>query len=172
MSAWPKGEWAIDPGPWRPEDPSLFTIEHTLSSPPSMERWAGVTGESKWVKFVRRNRPGRLRGEVTTPDLAEGDGCQHMESADRLFPECPSCGMATLHPGEQSGWTCWNCGAAPESALEMPTLALAGSVYECRWCSSTSTRLVSEPGRTARGVWQVFHCGSCGATHARYIRSD
>ncbi|HEV2166167.1 MAG TPA: hypothetical protein VGS23_04210 [Thermoplasmata archaeon] len=91
------------------------------------------------------------------------------EASESLFPECPSCGMATLHPGERSGWTCWNCGAAPETPSGTPIPATRGSVYVCRWCRSTSTRLVSEPGRTHRGVWQVFHCQGCGATHARYL---
>ncbi len=94
-----------------------------------------------------------------------------MESAEKLFPECPSCGMATLHPGERSGWTCWNCGATPETPFELPVRAEPGVRYPCRWCHEKATRLVSEPGRTARGTWQVLHCRSCGATYAQYLRA-
>lgn len=92
-----------------------------------------------------------------------------LDRAEKLYPECPSCGMATLHPGERTGWSCWNCGAAPESLLEIPARAAPGSVYPCRWCGGTTTRLISEPGRSDRGVWQVLHCTACGATHARYV---
>ncbi len=91
-------------------------------------------------------------------------------SSGALFPACPSCGMNTLHPGESGGWTCWNCGAVPTDEEAFPPLAVEGATYPCRWCGRVATRLVSEPGRTPRGVWQVMACDACGAVHARYAR--
>jgi uncharacterized Zn finger protein len=80
--------------------------------------------------------------------------------------------MNTLHLGEIEGWTCWNCGLVVKNRVGFPERVSRGERYPCRWCGNVSTRLISEPGRTERGVWQVLQCTQCGATHAHYLRAD